>query len=167
MMEEMEAFDAGANGVLTIYRYHSDYIKNRFTVFLIKGHTMVELELFGSDVEKMLPQVHALKELAQTVRIDKPDGDLDYSSLQKRAINGDWAVVPYLLQASPTLGGDASRAHSALLGKLLLRYGDRTFSTFLAPHPANVRNKVVHLLDDYFQRSWSADFPLTYKIAEH
>jgi hypothetical protein len=71
-MHEVGSFNGGVNGVLTVYHYYSDYFQNRLIAYLIKGQTMVEVELLGRDGKKTLSQLYALKETARSVHIVNP-----------------------------------------------------------------------------------------------
>ncbi len=71
-MHEVGSFNGGMNGMLTVYHYSSDYFQNRLIAYLIKGHTMVEVELLGRDAKKTLSQLYALEETARSVHIVNP-----------------------------------------------------------------------------------------------
>ena len=71
-MHEVRSFNGDVNGVLTVYHYYSDYFQNRLIAFIIKGRTMVEVELLGRDRKKTLSQLYALEETARSVRIVNP-----------------------------------------------------------------------------------------------
>ena len=71
-MTETASFDAGTNGTLKVYRYYSDYFKNRFIATIIRGRTIVEVSLYGEDVDRVQSAIPALEDLARTVRIKNP-----------------------------------------------------------------------------------------------
>ena len=71
-MHEVGSFNGGVNGMLTVYHYYSDYFQNRLIAYLIKDHTMVEVELLGRDAKKTLSQLYALEETARSVHIVNP-----------------------------------------------------------------------------------------------
>ena len=71
-LHEVGSFNGGMNGMLTVYHYSSDYFQNRLIAYLIKGKTMVEVELSGKDAEKTLSQLYALEETAHSVHMVNP-----------------------------------------------------------------------------------------------
>lgn len=75
-----------------------------------------------------------------------------------------------LFLISLKLDGSGSQSHSGVLMSLLKCWGDVAFSRVLKKHKSEVRNKVIESLDFEsleWDRSYSHDFPETYKLGIH
>jgi hypothetical protein len=66
-MEISDSFDGGRNGRLSVYRYYSDYWRDRRAVFIIRGRRYVHVELNAhesTDAERCQP---ILEQVARSV----------------------------------------------------------------------------------------------------
>ena len=64
VMEKLRSFSIGGKQA-ALYHFHSSYIQERLTLFLLKDDLMVQIELRGRDFADIYGRVESLNEVAQ------------------------------------------------------------------------------------------------------
>ena len=70
-MDIVSVFYTASNGVLNIYRYHSDYWRERWAVFVIKGDYLVQIEISADDFADTALFASYLELIAQGISINR------------------------------------------------------------------------------------------------
>jgi hypothetical protein len=68
-MEVTDSFDGGRNGRLSVYRYYSDYWRDRRAVFIIRERRYVHVELYAQETADAARCQRVLEEVARGVSI--------------------------------------------------------------------------------------------------
>lgn len=69
-MDIVNTFQSTANGALNIYRFHSDYWRERWAVFIVKGDYVVQLEIYTHDFADTAPFPTYFQIIVRGVSID-------------------------------------------------------------------------------------------------
>ena len=69
-MDVVDTFHSKRNGTLNIYRYHSDYWRERWAVFIVKGDYEVQLEIYAHDFADTASFTSYLQAVADRVSIE-------------------------------------------------------------------------------------------------
>jgi hypothetical protein len=69
-MDIVSTFQSGGNGAVNIYRYHSEYWRERWAVFIVKGDYEVQLEVYAHDFADTAQFAGYLRSVADGVSID-------------------------------------------------------------------------------------------------
>ena len=72
-MDMVSTFYTASNGVLNIYRYHSDYWRERWAVFVVKGDYEVLIEIHARDFADTVQFPAYLQQFAQDISITSPE----------------------------------------------------------------------------------------------
>lgn len=70
-MEEIASFEVGGGHPLTVYRFHSTYIRERLMVYLFNDDLMLQIELSGLDYPELQKLIGAIQSVADSVRFSK------------------------------------------------------------------------------------------------
>ena len=70
-MDIVSTFYTSSNGVLNIYRYHSDYWRERWAVFVVKGDYRVDIEIYAHDLADTALFALYLELIAQGISINQ------------------------------------------------------------------------------------------------
>jgi hypothetical protein len=69
-MDIVSTFQSGRNGAVNIYRYHSEYWRERWAVFIVKGDYEVTIEVYAHDFADTAQFAGYLRTVADGVSIE-------------------------------------------------------------------------------------------------
>jgi hypothetical protein len=70
-MDIVSTFYISSNGAVNIYRYHSDYWRERWAAFIVKGDYLVQVEIYAHDFANTALFAPYLELIAQGISINQ------------------------------------------------------------------------------------------------